>query len=227
MDLALILCMHLEREGYSAASAHSLAEARQKLASERFQAAILDVTLPDGSGLDLLPELDAANTHAVIPSGHRPDGAATVPWLLKPFEQGDLLTALDQGQPAPRPRVLVVEDDSEARQIIRAQLEQLAVEVVTASDGEEALDAFKQRPPDVVLLDVTLPRLDGFQFVAALRRLEACVPLLIYSGRELDERERASLALQETRYLRKTQHSREDLLNSVRELLEISSAPEV
>ena len=76
------------------------------------------------------------------------------------------------GQPAYReqPMVMIVDDDQAQRVMVRAALEKLEFVVEEAADGEEALAAIKSTPPDIVLLDVMMPVLDGFGLCAQLRR---------------------------------------------------------
>ncbi len=69
-----------------------------------------------------------------------------------------------------QPMALVVDDDLDQRVMIRAALEKLEFVVEEAADGEEALAAIKSTPPDIVLLDVMMPVLDGFGLCAQLRR---------------------------------------------------------
>ncbi|MGW3951339.1 response regulator [Streptomyces sp. NPDC004752] len=66
-------------------------------------------------------------------------------------------------------RVLVVDDNKVIRQLIRVNLELEGIEVVTAADGAECLDVVHQVRPDVVTLDVVMPRLDGLRTAAQLR----------------------------------------------------------
>ncbi|QES43843.1 response regulator [Streptomyces venezuelae] len=66
-------------------------------------------------------------------------------------------------------RVLVVDDNKVIRQLIRVNLELEGFEVVTAADGVECLDVVQQVQPDVVTLDVVMPRLDGLRTAARLR----------------------------------------------------------
>ncbi|WUD73177.1 response regulator [Streptomyces sp. NBC_00510] len=66
-------------------------------------------------------------------------------------------------------RVLVVDDNKVIRQLIRVNLELEGFEVVTAADGAECLDVVQQVRPDVVTLDVVMPRLDGIRTAARLR----------------------------------------------------------
>ena len=87
-----------------------------------------------------------------------------------------------------QPLVLVVDDDPVARFLYRQALEQEGFQVVDAADGGPALTIFQDREPDLVLLDVVMPSMDGFATCAALRRLPkgigAHVPILIVTGLE-------------------------------------------
>src|SRR3954447_6152416 len=66
-------------------------------------------------------------------------------------------------------RVLVVDDDDVIRQLITVNLELEGFDVVTAVDGQDALDKVKEARPDVVTLDVMMPRVDGWEAAARLR----------------------------------------------------------
>ncbi|MEU1279150.1 response regulator [Streptomyces sp. NPDC005805] len=90
-------------------------------------------------------------------------------------------------------RVLVVDDNRVIRQLIRVNLELEGFEVVTAADGVECLDAVHRVQPDVVTLDVVMPRLDGLRTAAQLRSdprtshlplaiISACTPYEVESG---------------------------------------------
>ncbi|MFC8359486.1 response regulator [Streptomyces griseorubiginosus] len=81
-------------------------------------------------------------------------------------------------------RVLVVDDNKVIRQLIRVNLELEGLEVVTAADGVECLDVVHEVQPDVVTLDVVMPRLDGLRTAAQLRSdpRTAHLPLAIVSA---------------------------------------------
>lgn len=91
------------------------------------------------------------------------------------------------------PRVLVVDDDDGQRLLAGVSLMQAGFEVVEAANGEQALTLFQGRPPDIVLLDVVMPGLDGFAVCEALRRLPGGhLPILMVTGLDdLDSIERA------------------------------------
>ncbi|MGA4839612.1 response regulator [Streptomyces sp. G45] len=81
-------------------------------------------------------------------------------------------------------RVLVVDDNKVIRQLIRVNLELEGFEVVTAADGAECLDVVHQVRPDVVTLDVVMPRLDGLRTAARLRSdpRTSTLPLVVVSA---------------------------------------------
>jgi DNA-binding response OmpR family regulator len=92
-----------------------------------------------------------------------------------------------------RIRVLFVEDDPSVAQMYKLKLELDGYDVEVASDGEMALESARQSPPDIVFLDIRLPKLDGFSVLEALREDDRTkrVPVVIlsnYSERELVDR---------------------------------------
>lgn len=88
-----------------------------------------------------------------------------------------------QSNEAP-PRVLVVDDSPDVHRLIKARLRQEEIEIVSANSGREGLEAAVQRRPDLILLDVEMPDLDGFEVLRALKNSSATVhiPVIIVSG---------------------------------------------
>lgn len=117
--------------------------------------------------------------------------------------------------------VLLVEDDPSTREVIQVQIEGLGVECRLAPDGRQALDAVKQDRPDLIVLDIGLPDMDGFAVVTELRRDEAHrgIPAVVYTARDLTAKDRDDLQLGLTKYLTKATTSEEEFLSSVRGLL--------
>jgi DNA-binding response OmpR family regulator len=79
-------------------------------------------------------------------------------------------------------RVLVVDDEPRYLRLLEANLKTKDYEVFTASDGEEALDAFSANPVDLVLLDVMLPRMDGFTVCQRIRQFST-VPIIMLTAK--------------------------------------------
>jgi DNA-binding response OmpR family regulator len=84
---------------------------------------------------------------------------------------------------ADRPRVLVVDDDVRVRQVLQWALEDEGFAVETAEDGRQALARATEHPPDLVVLDITLPILNGYMVARALRETHgAQLPVLAITG---------------------------------------------
>jgi CheY-like chemotaxis protein len=86
--------------------------------------------------------------------------------------------------PERKPRVLVAEDDASVRMTLDFILDDEGFDVVIAMDGQEALDKALADPPDAILLDQIMPKMDGKQVLAALREDDSTkdIPVLVLSG---------------------------------------------
>lgn len=83
------------------------------------------------------------------------------------------------------PLVLVADDDPDIRSLVTLRLERSGYEVIAAGDGEQALAAALERAPDLALLDVMMPKLDGYEVTERLRREEATrhLPVILLTAR--------------------------------------------
>ena len=88
------------------------------------------------------------------------------------------------GDAGTKPRVLVVDDDKAVRESLRRSLEFNGYEVALANDGAEALAGIGAADPDVVIMDVMMPRLDGIEATRALRTARNDVPILVLTARD-------------------------------------------
>jgi CheY-like chemotaxis protein len=90
-----------------------------------------------------------------------------------------------------KPRVLIVDDDPFARVVVSKRIEQLGAEVVRAADGVEALDVLKSGTFDLAVVDLEMPRLDGYELLGCIRGLPVLkhLPVIVLTGRD----DRASL----------------------------------
>lgn len=84
-------------------------------------------------------------------------------------------------------RILVVDDDDEIRAMLDSTLRFSGFEVIQASTGADAIAALATTPPDVVVLDVMMPGVDGFEVVQLIRRRDAALPVLFLSARDAVE----------------------------------------
>ena len=84
-----------------------------------------------------------------------------------------------------RPLVLVADDDPDILSLVKLRLERSGYDVVSAGDGEQALETAKARTPDLALLDVMMPKLDGYEVTARLRQETATrhLPVILLTAR--------------------------------------------
>ncbi len=78
-------------------------------------------------------------------------------------------------------RILVVDDEASIRRILETRLAMIGYEVVTAADGEEAIQTFRDSEPDLVVLDVMMPKLDGYGVCQELRK-ESDIPIIMLTA---------------------------------------------
>jgi PAS domain S-box-containing protein len=200
------------------------------LAADQVPAAVLmDLGLPGIDGWATLAALRAdertRDVPMVILSGTEPTPTPTdvTAWLTKPLDVDGLLSTLNDAvnTGGARPCVLVIEDDPALKQVLVAMLTRHDVIAVTASTGQDALRLSHHIAPDLLLLDLFLPDLDGFALVSSLRedpRLRR-VPMVVYSALDLDDDDKQRLRLGPTEFLTKARTRPEEVERQVLALL--------
>jgi CheY-like chemotaxis protein len=144
-------------------------------------------------------------------------------YLTKPFDREKLVLALRRFRQGSSPRpVLVVEDDPATREVVRRVLERDGWIVTEADNGRRALDCVARAAPDLVVLDLMMPEMDGFEFVAELRKTEAGrrIPVVVVTAKEITAEDRQRLNGQVRRIFQKGSFSREELTAELRRALE-------
>lgn len=119
--------------------------------------------------------------------------------------------------PAKKPLILVADDDPQLLRLVTRNLQLEGYETLSASDGQQALDLIETRMPDVLLLDVMMPRLDGFSVTERVRQYSV-VPIIIVTARGQEQDKIHGLDLGADDYLTKP-FSVEELLARVRAVL--------
>lgn len=118
-------------------------------------------------------------------------------------------------------KILLVEDDINLREIYSARFAAEGFQVITASDGEEALATAVRERPDLIVLDVMMPKISGFDVLDILRstpETKATKVIMMTALSQEDDRQRGQ-ALGANRYLVKSQVTLEDVVNVVKEEL--------
>jgi CheY-like chemotaxis protein len=128
-------------------------------------------------------------------------------YLVKPVRAERLLAVVRRWL-GPASSVLVIDDESESRQILRGILEAAEYQVREADNGRSGLAAVQASAPDLIVLDLMMPELDGFQVLAQLRAdpQHARLPVIVVTARDLTAqeqawlRERAQVAIQKSQF---------------------------
>ena len=201
-DVIYLLRENLTEAGYRVVGATRGEEGLQQARALRPLAITLDILMPHKDGWQLLHELktDAITRDIPIIVLSIVDNKAlgyqlgAFDYLLKPFDREAILAALTRIPPQ-HGRLLVVDDDPQVVDLVRQLLEGEPYEVVAATDGQEALEAISHQRPDIVLLDLLMPRLDGFAVIEHLRQDAQYrqLPVIVLTAKTLTAAEYARL----------------------------------
>jgi CheY-like chemotaxis protein len=219
----------LQNEGFQVATAADGHEGL-RLARELRPAVItLDVLMPSMDGWAVLTTLKAEPALADIPVimltiidekrfGYML-GAAD--YMTKPIDRKRLAAIVQKYRTdASTCTVLVVEDDSATRRMLRRLLKKQRWTVIEAENGRVALERVAEQRPALILLDLMMPTMDGFTFIAELRQQEQwrTIPIIVITAKELTPEERQRLHGSVEQILQKGAYSHEELLHEVRRL---------
>jgi len=122
------------------------------------------------------------------------------------------------------PQVLIVDDSLTVRKITSRLLAREGFDVLTARDGVDAIEVLEAHTPDVILLDIEMPRMDGFEFTRTIKRdpRHVHIPIIMITSRTAEKHRNLARELGVDLYLGKP-FQEEDLLRNLREMLELAS----
>ena len=209
-----------------------------KLAEQLHPIAItLDILMPEIDGLTVLSALRGNPELAGIPviictmteNQRKASTLGAAGYLTKPVDRNRLI-ALLRGYEARlrRTRVLLVEDDADQRERIRSWLEPQNWSVREAANGRVALEQLDDDVPDVILLDLMMPEMDGFQFASALRDHAEwrSIPIIVITSLDLTTADREKLKSNVAEILSKESFEAGQLIDIIRQIRAKSSVVE-
>jgi CheY-like chemotaxis protein/nitrogen-specific signal transduction histidine kinase len=230
-----LLADQLKAEGFSVVTAAGGLEGL-KLAKELRPSVItLDVIMPDFDGWSLLAALRQDSELAEIPvimvtivdEQRRAVALGAAGYLTKPIDRERLHRMVERFRaPAQPTRVLLVEDDAFQRERMRAWLEGQQWIVREAANGSEALDSLQHGKPNLILLDLMMPEMDGFQVVATLQKEPEWrdIPVVVITALDLDAKDRERLNSGVQSVLVKETFRPADLVERIRRLADARAA---
>lgn len=202
---ANLMRLQLQSQGYRVEFSRNAEEGLARAAVLRPAALVLDIILPGMDGWELLARLkdqpETSHIPVVIVSitdeAQRGFALGASQVLVKPVTQGELLAALAAAgldEPPTDARVMVVDDDPKAVALVSKHLQVAGYMPLGVYGGQEALDQVRNDPPALIVLDLMMPQVSGFDVVHGLRNnpKTANIPIIVLTAKLLtrDDRER-------------------------------------
>jgi signal transduction histidine kinase/CheY-like chemotaxis protein len=225
-----MLQRYLSKSGYQVEVAES-GEEGLRLAKKILPDIItLDVMMPNMDGWEVLSHLKADAELAPIPviilsmmedkSMGYSLGASD--YLLKPITREQLSKVLQKyhfAQNESARLVMIIDDDPVNRDMVARMLRKAGYRVGKVEDGRIALNYIQKKQPDLILLDLQMPEMDGFEFVARLHQLyEDSIPVILMTAKDITKEDRLRLSDNVVKIFQKGSYSRKELLTQVKQL---------
>ncbi len=235
-DINHLLQIYLSGENYDVLTVPDGVEL-VKMAKEKHPFAIVTgVSIPKKDGWEVMRELKASEETKDIPvviissANNKELGFAlgAVDYLVKPIDREKLLDTLGRlhfmrSMRGRTLNILVVDDDPQVLTLLGDILEKEKFNVLKASGGEEAVRMAIEDEPDLIILDLMMPEVSGFDVVERLKDHPVAknIPIIIFSAKEITEDDKKRLGTNIDKIIKKASFSREDLLAEIR-LLELA-----
>jgi len=230
-----MMARYLTKEGFQVETAANGQEGLHLAKTQRPAAITLDVMMPKMDGWSVLTALKSDPELAEIPvimltivdDKNRGFTLGASDFLTKPVDYKRLVTVLEKYRPPlsqtakSTGHVLITEDDPTIREMFHRILVKEGWSVAEAEHGQAALEQVTAQPPDLILLDLMMPQMDGFQFIAELRQQPEYrrIPIVVVTAMDLTAADRLRLNGYVEQVLQKGAYSCDDLLQEVRDLV--------
>jgi PAS domain S-box-containing protein len=219
-----LLTRVLEEQGYQVITAESGEQGVALAKSEKPALITCDILMPNVDGWEVLQLLkDDPDTTSIpvvmvsmVDDGKKGAALGAVEHLRKPVDR-DRLREIVAKYVKTAGKVMVVEDDPATQKTITKALGSMSIEALLADNGQEALDTLAEQWPDLILLDLMMPVMDGYEFLSHFRKLEgsAKTPVIIVTAKDLSIKEREELSSSVTGIFTKEENYVEDLIESI------------
>jgi signal transduction histidine kinase/DNA-binding response OmpR family regulator len=233
-----LICRYFGTRGFNVMIASGGKEGLEKAKSTQPEVILLDVMMPEMDGWSVLNSLKTNPDLASIPVvmttmiENRKLGFAlgASDYLVKPLDRQQLnivLAKYGNNKNNNEHTALVVEDDPESLEITSRTLERDGWRVIQATNGREALDRLNEAIPSVIILDLMMPVMDGFEFVEAVRGnpLWQSLLIVILTAKDLTDADRAQLNGHVSRIYQKPEGESQDMLEELHHLVQAATAP--
>lgn len=220
----------LSKQGFQVEAAHTGKEGITKAHHSQPAAIILDVMMPEMDGWSVLTALKTDKALADIPvimmtfvqDQNLGYTLGASDYLTKPVDRQQLSEVLQRHvSQSPCGQILLVDDDAMTRMLMREQLEMSTYQVQEAASGVEALVKMEQSIPSVIILDLLMPVMNGFEFLHNLQKRGEYkdVPVIVMTAKDLSPEERGKLTTNVQKVFCKGVCDRQTLLTDVQQFL--------
>lgn len=235
-DIRQIIRFYLEEEGFNVLEANRGDEAIMLAQTQLPDLITLDIMLPGMDGFEVINLLKKDEKTKDIPiiivsilSEEKKYRQLIADYICKPFEKKELidtvkkvLKVLEEKEGHVVKKILVVDDDPDVVDIIKTLLLELNYYISEAFDGIEALGKIEEQRPDLIILDLKMPRLNGFEVIKKLKKDERFlnIPIIILTATRITQKDKEfGLTLGAAKYLTKPFEPQE-LVREIKEVLE-------
>jgi signal transduction histidine kinase/CheY-like chemotaxis protein len=220
----------LSREGFHVIAAGNGSQGLRLAKEQLPDVIILDVMMPTMDGWSVLSALKADSELANIPvvmasmldEKNLGFALGASDYLIKPIDYNRLTGLLQKYQSDSSPSsVMVVEDNPENREMMRRQLTKSGWRVIEAENGRRALECLEIEKPGLILLDLMMPEMDGFEFISELRKHAQwqSIPVIVLTAKDLTQEDHQRLDGQIQRIYQKGSFNRQTILSEVQILV--------
>ena len=228
-----LMTFHLVQGGYRVAHAYSGDNVLDRVRELRPFAVILDIMLPGKDGWEVLQEIktdaEMKDTPVIISSiiDNNELGFAlgASDYLVKPIDRNALFQKLNDLSFSKKKKrrpvvILCIDDNSDPLELLRAILEPEGYTVIIANSGREGIEKAIVHRPDLIILDLMMPDLDGFEVARILKEnpITMDTPIFVLTAKDITVEERLRLAGKIAKCMQKSYFTKEDLLMHIREL---------
>jgi signal transduction histidine kinase/CheY-like chemotaxis protein len=228
-NVLILLKQNLEEEGYYVVGAVNADEGIRKAKEIHPFAVTLDILMPRKNGWGVLSELKADPATRDIPiillsiidSKELGFSLGAFDYVLKPFDKEAIMAALKRIPGGPAKRVLVVDDDPATVDLLTQILQDEGYQVKGTCSGEEALRTLNTAPQDIILLDLMMPEMDGFELIQRVKANPRWkdIPVIVVTAKDLTETDRRFLHQSVDKIIQKSGLGRENLIKEIQSSL--------
>ncbi len=227
-----LLTRFLAKEGYQVISALNAEEGLRLAREQKPDVITLDVLMPGTDGWAALRALKADAELSDIPvimltivdEKNLGFALGASEYLSKPVDSDQLISILEKYRSTDDSRaILVVDDDPSAREMLARMLVKEGWKVTEAENGRAALERVAEKLPQLILLDLMMPEMDGFEFLREMRKNKEwrTVPVIVVTAKDLTQEDRLQLNGYVEKILQKGAYGKDELLREVHEVIRL------